>query len=198
MSDIATDLGKSVGIVSTARLTHATPAAVYAHTNRNWEDSVPEGCAQDDIASQLISAMQGGRVDLAMGGGRRVFRPEGTETDEGGAGTRPDGRNLVEEAQSAGAQYAWNDETVGQLTLDGTPILALFEDSHMMYEHDRTNEPSLAEMTEMAITSLNNNEEAFYLMVEGGRIDHATTTATCIGPSPTAWRWPRRSRWPTR
>jgi alkaline phosphatase len=46
-SEIATDMGKSVGVVSTARITHATPAAVYAKTaNRNWEDSVPEGCTR--------------------------------------------------------------------------------------------------------------------------------------------------------
>jgi alkaline phosphatase len=68
------EAGKDVGIVSTARITHATPAAVYAKTaNRNWEDEAPEGCV--DIATQLIDAMKAGTIDLALGGGRRYFAP---------------------------------------------------------------------------------------------------------------------------
>jgi alkaline phosphatase len=46
LADIASGMGKSVGIISTARITHATPAAVYAHSvNRDWEDdtSLPAG-----------------------------------------------------------------------------------------------------------------------------------------------------------
>ena len=82
-AEIVSDMGKSVGVISTARLTHATPAAVYAKTvNRNWEDNtfVPEGCtAQEDIAAQLIAAMKAGTVDFAMGGGRRHFIGDGRD-----------------------------------------------------------------------------------------------------------------------
>ncbi|MBS1302012.1 alkaline phosphatase [Loktanella sp. SALINAS62] len=178
LSQIADDMGKSVGIVSTARITHATPAAAYAVTaNRNWEDdsALPEDCTtQADIAAQLVDGMESGLIDLAMGGGRRHFVPAGTVSEEGNEGTRTDGRNLIEEMEALGAQYVWNDETFGALTeLGNAPIIGLFQDSHMMYEHDRTDEPSLAEMTAAAITALSTNEEGYFLSIEGGRVDHA-------------------------
>ncbi|KAA9005956.1 alkaline phosphatase [Histidinibacterium aquaticum] len=172
LSEMMTEAGRSVGIVSTARVTHATPAAVYAKTaNRNWEDSVPEDCtAQADIATQLIDAMEAGIIDLAMGGGARHFLPEGTD-----GGRRTDGVNLVERATGLGAQWATNTEEFEGLTLDGeTPILALFEDSHMQYEYDRTDEPSISEMTAAAIEYLSQNEEGYFLEVEAGRVDHAS------------------------
>ena len=174
---VSGQMDKSVGIVSTARITHATPAAVYAKTaNRNWEGEVPEGCtAQKDIAAQLIDQMEAGVIDLAMGGGRRYFAGEDVTLDEGGKGRRPDGQNLIEKATGMGAQYAWNTETFNQLTLDGTtPVLALFNDSHMEYEADRADddEPSLAEMTKAAIEYLSQNENGYYLEIEAGRVDH--------------------------
>ncbi len=149
-AEMMSGAGKSVGVVSTARITHATPAAVYAKTaNRNWEGEVPAGCdGSKDIAAQLFEQMQAGVVDLAMGGGRRYFVPAGTQTDEGGDGRRSDDMNIVDEAKAAGVQYAWNTETFKALNLDGaTPVLGLFEDSHMSYEADRApaEEPSLEE-----------------------------------------------------
>lgn len=170
--------GKSVGLVTTARLTHATPAAVYAKTAyRDWEEAVPEGCdGSRDIAVQMIDAMKSGMIDFAMGGGRRNFAPKDAVLDEGDSGRREDGRDLIAEMKEAGAQYAWNTETANALNLDGTtPVLALLEDSHMKYEADRTDEdePSLAEMTRMAIEFLAHNEEGYFLEVEAGRVDHA-------------------------
>lgn len=177
-SEIVSEMGKSVGVISTARLTHATPAAVYAKTaNRNWEDNtgLPEGCtAQKDIAAQLFDAMQAGTVDFAMGGGRRHFLPETVTDVEGKAGTRTDGRNIPEELKAIGAQYVEGEADFAALTLGGNaPIFGLFEASHMQYEHDRGGEPSLAQMTEAAITSLSANENGFYLSIEAGRVDHA-------------------------
>ena len=175
MSTIASELGKSVGIVSTARITHATPASAYAHSaDRNFEDDsgLPDGCEQKDIAVQLLDAMADGTVDVAMGGGRRHFLPEDVTGDEGKAGRRTDGRNLIAEAQEMGAQYVWNDETAAAIE-PGKPVLGLFESSHMKYEYDRTGEPSLAEMTAAAITALSSNEEGFFLQIESGRVDHA-------------------------
>lgn len=174
-SEIVSDMGKSVGIISTARITHATPAAVYAKTaDRNWEadSNLPEGCDQPDIAAQLISAMEAGTIDFVMGGGRRNFLPAGVTDEEGKDGRRTDDRNLIEEAQELGYQYVWNTDTA--MAADtAQPIFGLFQSSHMQYEADRTDEPSLAEMTEMAIKSLEGNEEGFYLEVEAGRVDHA-------------------------
>ena len=74
ISDIFKKLDKSVGVVTNTRITHATPAALYAHSfDRNWEDDskVPKDCSQDDIALQLINS----DIDLALGGGKRHFLP---------------------------------------------------------------------------------------------------------------------------
>ncbi|MDO5704715.1 MAG: alkaline phosphatase, partial [Paracoccus sp. (in: a-proteobacteria)] len=177
-AEIVSEMGKSVGVISTARITHATPAAVYARTvHRDYEDNslIPEGCDQKDIAAQLIDQMNAGVIDLAFGGGRRHFLPADATDAEGKTGQRTDGRNMVEEMQAAGAQVVFADTDFAELDLNATnaPIFGLFESSHMMYDLDRTGEPSLAELTEAAITSLSNNQEGFYLNVEGGRVDHA-------------------------
>lgn len=176
-AELMHDEGKEVGFVTTARITHATPAAGYAHSaHRNWEDDskIPEGCDQKDIAAQLFDKLVSGEVNLAMGGGRRHFIPQDSVGDEGHKGKRKDGRNLIEEAKAKGVQYAWDDKTFSALKLDtNTPILGLFEKSHMKYEHDRAGEPSLAEMTEAAIRYLSKNKNGYYLLVEGGRVDHA-------------------------
>lgn len=174
-AEIFSGMDKAVGIISTARLTHATPASVYAHSaDRNFEDDskLPEGCAVPDIAAQLIEAMKSGMVDIALGGGRRHFITKETEGPEGKSGKRTDGRNLIEEAGAAGISYVWNDETAAAADLS-KPVLGLFESSHMKYEHDRAGEPSLAEMTEMAIKALEGNEGGFFLSIEAGRVDHA-------------------------
>ena len=177
-AEMASAAGKSVGVVTTARITHATPAAVYAKTaSRDWEASVPEGCtAQTDIAAQLLDSMKAGVIDFAMGGGRREFISKGTKVEEDVDGKRTDGKNLIDMARKAGFQYAWNTATANDLKLDGqTPVLGLFEGSHMHYEADRTedDEPSLTEMTTKAIDYLKNNDEGYYLEIESGRIDHA-------------------------
>ena len=182
-AEMVTEDGKAVGIVSTARLTHATPAAVYSKTaSRDWESEIEggtESCPESkDIATQLIDQMEAGVIDLAMGGGREMFVPAGTATDEGGDGARSDGTSLIDRATGAGAQYAWNTETFDGLTLDGSsPVLALFNDSHMEYEYDRADddEPSLADMTRAAIEYLEaaGGENGYYLEVEAGRVDHA-------------------------
>ncbi|MCA0919629.1 alkaline phosphatase [Pseudooceanicola nanhaiensis] len=167
--------GKSVGIVSTARLTHATPAAVYSKTaNRNWEDAVPEGCtAQTDIAAQMIDAMTSGMLDIALGGGARYFVPKGTATPNGGSGHRADGADLLTAAADAGIQYASNKEEFDALEMTA-PILGLWTDSHTSYEADRpATEPSLTDMTRTAIEFLSQNEDGFYLEIEAGRVDHA-------------------------
>lgn len=176
-AEIAAEQGKSVGVVSTARITHATPAAVYARTaNRDWEDNsdIPEGCAQPDIAVQLLDQMKNGVIDVAMGGGRRHFLPQDATDAEGQPGRRTDGRDLVQEARDAGAQVVFASDDFAALQASGNaPILGLFESSHMQYEADRSGEPSLAEMTATTINALSANDQGFYMMVEAGRVDHA-------------------------
>jgi alkaline phosphatase len=179
--EMAEEHGLATGVISTARITHATPAAAYAHTaDRNWESTAPEGCK--DIADQLVNWSAGDGFEVILGGGRSYFLPEAANDpeDEGQKGSRKDGRDLVAEwtAKSNNHAYAWGTESLAAIDLaSGAKVLGLFERSHMEYEADRADdsagEPSLAEMTTMAIERLQQGDSGFVLMVEGGRIDHA-------------------------
>ncbi len=180
--------GLSTGIVSTARLTHATPAATYAHSsNRDWEtdSELPKDSKVKDIAAQLIDHFGAGGIgnglEVALGGGRTKFMPN-TMTDPEYAnktGERRDGRNLINEYQQKfNADYVWNKAQFDAVNVTKTRrLLGLFEPSHMQYQHDRMqgalSEPSLKEMSLMAIDILSKNKKGYFLMIEAGRIDHA-------------------------
>jgi alkaline phosphatase len=190
IAEMAEMAGMSTGAVSTARITHATPAAVYSHTpHRDWEsdtdmpaEAMQEGCV--DIARQLVEMKPGDGLEVAMGGGRQHFLPEtaADPEDEGKKGRRKDGLDLtqkwVERYGNSGA-YVWNKAQFDQLgPANVDHVLGLFERSHAEHEFDRPKdkggEPSLAEMTAKAIDILKKNPQGFFLMVEGGRIDHAS------------------------
>jgi alkaline phosphatase len=177
IAEIAEIKGLATGVVSTASITHATPAAVYAHSpSRNWEadsgipaDKRALGC--QDIAQQLVQFSAGDGLDVALGGGKRYFY----STDAGGK--REDGRNLVGEWQrkySEGA-FVTNADELSQAAKDKGKIFGLFSSKHMAFEADRsaTQEPSLTEMTSSAIEVLSRNNDGYFLMVESGRVDHA-------------------------
>jgi alkaline phosphatase len=225
--------GKKIGVVTTARLTHATPACVYSHSaDRNWESSSQSvsaaqreaiehyddqeldlGCAniQKDIATQLVDALLGEgpsaptrTVDIALGGGREMFLPELLQGDELHNGSRVDGANLIERFRRGGGNYAWSTScsegtpSAGCLGLNeaiddalegitpqtpAKPVLGLFEPSHMMYEYERRvtseDEPNLRSLTQQAIrylekaSDVDEDSDGYFLMVEGGRVDHA-------------------------
>ncbi|MFT2091226.1 alkaline phosphatase [Paraglaciecola sp. 2405UD69-4] len=198
--ELAEIAGKSTGIISTARITHATPAATYAKSaDRNWEDisdmpaeAVEAGCM--DIAEQLINFetlleakvdnLDADGIEVVFGGGRRHFLPKDAAYNSTDAvseveGDRTDGRDLTSEWQ---ANYASGTYVIDQTGFDAIDtenterVLGLFNESHMQYEADRGNdvagEPSVSEMTETAINILNNDDDGFFLMVESGRIDH--------------------------
>jgi alkaline phosphatase len=166
---------KATGVVSTARLTHATPAATYSHVcNRN---------AEYEIARQAVpggagyNTALGNGVDVLLGGISYYWRPfNATSTPKG----RPDGRDLVGELQAKGYTYANDLATFNAAPVTaGSKIIGLFDqalsEGHMSYELDRdpAKEPSLAQMTAKAIDVLSKGSNGYFLMVEGGRIDHA-------------------------
>ncbi|XP_025084420.1 alkaline phosphatase-like [Pomacea canaliculata] len=189
--------GKAVGIVTTTRITHATPAAAYAHVaDRAWEGdrdmpatAASQGCK--DVALQLIE--DNPDIKVILGGGRQYFMPAGTPDPETGtpeASSRPDGRDLIQEwlkdkaERRLKGQYVWNASSFYDVDVDNTDyLLGLFEASHMNYEYfrvaahdpaqDEAGEPSLAEMTVKALRILQKEPRGYFLFVEGGRIDHA-------------------------
>jgi alkaline phosphatase len=174
--ELAKSAGMAVGAVTTTRITHATPAATYAHIcHRDLEN---------DIAAQLSSAttaynyaLKDG-VDVLFGGGRKHFLPNSVS-----GGYRTDGRDLTAEMKSQG--YAYVTDAAGLNAIDASAsrkALGLFTSSHMSYELDRdsSKEPSLAQMTAKAIDLLGKNPQGYVLMVEGGRIDHALHETNAI------------------
>ncbi|MBB6366753.1 alkaline phosphatase [Xanthomonas sacchari] len=184
--ELADSAGMGTGIVTTTRLTHATPAATYAHVpERNWESdadlpekAVAEGCR--DIAQQMVGARFGRGPQVMLAGGRGQFttvEQRDPEYDDK-VGLRLDGRDLVGEWRQRHPQgaYVW---TRGQLEAaqNAPALLGLFEPDHMQFDHDRdrsaNGDPSLAEMTRAAIRTLSQDKNGYVLMVEGGRIDHA-------------------------
>ena len=186
--EIAESAGLATGVVTTTRLTHATPAATFARSpDRNWEDdytiapaAAAAGCR--DIARQFIEPRIGNGVDVTLAGGRAQFLPYTERDPEHAAatGVRRDGRNLIAEwqARNPTGNFVWNASQLDALDpRDNAPLLGLFEPDHMRFEHDRAGdpggEPSLAQMTQIAIDRLSLAPSGYVLLVEAGRIDHA-------------------------
>ncbi|MFZ6744774.1 alkaline phosphatase [Undibacterium sp. JH2W] len=177
--ELAKAKGKAIGSITTTELTHATPAATFSHIcNRN---------AQYAIAAQLVpggagynSALLDG-VDVLMGGGRNHFLPYDASSSTGKLG-RADGRNLLTELGAKGYTVSANKADMIAAPTNKKFIGLYSSKSHLEYELDRTatppvgegaTQPSLAEMTTKAMDILSQNANGYFLMVEGGRIDHA-------------------------
>jgi alkaline phosphatase len=170
LTEAAIKQGYATGIVTTTRLTHATPAAFTAHNvSRNNANAI----AVDQLNSN---------VDFFAGGGYRYFvaknNPEGLKSK------RKDDRNLVKEFKGKGyTTFIGDDARDAFRNYDpqkGDKVMAALAYSHIPYEVARRNSEltknkilSLAEMTEKAVTMLDKQEKPFFIMVEGGRIDHA-------------------------
>lgn len=184
----AQDAGKATGLVTTTRVTHASPAGVYAHTaSRNWENDnelLASGCDPEvtrDIAHQLLYSETGVGLKVVLGGGRREFYADNITDHTGSYGYRTDGRNLMEEWSNARENSAmvFNKSSLLDVDYENTDyLLGLFGRSHNDYNLDNIASgntdlyPSLMEMTKAAIDMLSKEENGFFLFVEGGRIDH--------------------------
>lgn len=179
--------GLATGIVTTTTVTHATPAAAYAHTpERGWEnDSSLSDSARKidfpDVARQLVEFAHGDGLEVVLGGGRVHFLPrEATDPEyPEQKGRRADGRDLLAEwmQRYPEGRYVWRGEDFSAIEpAKTTRLLGLFEPSHMRFEIERKEdpggEPSLAEMTRKAIQLLSRKPAGYLLLVEGGRIDH--------------------------
>ncbi|GGK55707.1 alkaline phosphatase [Amphritea balenae] len=182
MLELAEKMGKSTGLISDTRVTHATPAGFAAHqTHRSKEN---------EIAGDMLN----NQVDVLLGGGLRHWIPKSANDKDGelhaqlkemtsGAvrikSKRKDERNLLDEANNQGYQLAFTKEQMQAAS--GDKLLGLFaysralngiEESHSMEDPKRTS-PTLQEMTEKAVSVLERNDEGFFLMVESGLIDWA-------------------------
>lgn len=172
------ELGKAVGVVSTAAITDASPAAFYAHTpDRNWQSDADmpaaareAGCK--DIAAQLVMADENVRPDIALGGGLSFFRPEAA------GGRRKDGQDLPAQwAARPDSAFVTDREGLNAAVAAGRDVLGLFAQGHIPQEVNRPavapQTPTLEEMTRAAITRLAAEPQGYVLLVEGAHIDKA-------------------------
>lgn len=176
LQEAAEAAGMATGVASTTRVTHATPASFISHNIARGDEN---GIAVDMIDSG---------VDYLVGGGLRHFVPGGfkdVQADVFGStikSKRTDDRNLFAEFKQAGyiAEYG----AMGAKQFEsyepkaGDRYVNLFSYSHMPYTIDAINSseydvPSLADMTKKGIELLSQDEDGFFFMIEGGRIDHA-------------------------
>lgn len=161
-------LGKATGIVVTARVGHATPAAYVAH--------VPRRSLEEDINLQLVHQ----NLDVVFGGGGKMLQP-GAPRGEPRDG--PDLSRILEQRR-----YQLIDTAAALEKLTQPKVFGLFAASHLEPEIDRRevapDQPTLAAMTKKAIELLATNPKGFFLMVEGSQIDwacHANDPAHLLG-----------------
>lgn len=138
--------GYRTGLVTTTRITHATPACFVAHVNERDDE--------DPIAGQIIDCAKKGYPQVLIGGGLRYFK------DDRQAALREAGYALVTDFRAFEAAR-------------GPKLAALLAGSHLPFAIERPEGfPSLAQLTRKAVETLVDGGP-FFLMVEGGRIDHA-------------------------
>ncbi len=165
--EYAKENNRRTGLVSTSHINHATPAAFIAH--------VPSRKQYQTITDHFFDNQYQGKpqVDVILGGGRSFFiREEGKLLDMGAGSTflLRDNRNLVEEFQTEGYQYLANKSDLKGATQD--KLLGLFAPIGLPAAWDRDeNTPSLADMTDTALNTLDRSGDGFFLMVEGSQID---------------------------
>lgn len=185
--------GKSVGIVTTTAVTHATPAAAYAKTaDRRWAS---DGMMRDEITGEIPDnlnpckdiAMQlfekSGNMTVIMGGGRRHFFPNSHKE-----GRKDDNDFLSIWKEQKDVKYLETKDDLFAYAYDGfkeNRLIGLFADGHMEFDVDRETkeptQPSLSNMTEIAISKLSMNPNGYYLFIEAGRIDHGHHYTKPIG-----------------
>lgn len=145
--------GKATGLVTTARVTHATPAG--------FASNVADRELEEEVARQLVDR----EIDVLLGGGAKRFSPALIERRAG---------LFVRDREGLVGAAGWR--ALAERTPNGAVagrVLGLFTDSHMAYEVERpATQPSLAEMTTAALSVLERAPEGFALHVEGGRVDH--------------------------
>ncbi len=132
------------GIVTTATVTHATPACFYGHQPTRSR-------VNQALAAEFLTK----NIEVLMGGGWNYFKKG------------PDGRDLISEAQELGYFVTDSIESVGAYRPDR--MICLISSALPPRLEERGNFLPLA--TSKAIEVLSYDDQKFFLMVEGAQID---------------------------
>ncbi len=181
----AAKLGKATGLVSTSRITHATPGSFAAHqVFRDMESEI----AEDMIEKHDIDVMLSGGVAFLIPQYKDEIKKEpmkasdiaecaGLESTVDGKSRRSDQKNLIATAKSKNYQFACKKEQLEKIDLtSNTKVLGLFSASVFPMIQERRSVasiPSLADLTKKSLEILSKKPNGFFLMVEGGLIDYA-------------------------
>lgn len=150
--EFARDMDKSIGVVVTSSVTHATPAAFMAHVANRRK--------QADIAEQIVNS----GIDVLIGGGRRYFEPASRQGSR-----RKDEKDLL--AALASRMPVVLSEIEIATHKDSKKLAALLAPEGLPMVADR--DYSLARLARVAIHILSKNPNGFVLMIEGSQIDWA-------------------------
>jgi len=166
--------GKSVGLVATCRVSHATPAAYASHWHSRDNNEV------------IIEQMVYQNLDVVFGGGfRYLIEVDAEIPGSTSKGTRRDGENLYEVLLKKGYKIISTKDELDSLEPSTRKVWGIFARSHMVHDIDRQllapNEPSLAAMTEKAIEMLSQDPEGFFLMIEGSSVDWSAENNDPVG-----------------
>ncbi len=158
---VAKDNGKRIGLISTAPIYDASPAAFSVHAKSRRDNEA--------IVSQYLELSP----ELLMGGGSNYFLPSSQP-----GGKRQDGRNIIKEFQNKGYQYLSSPAELNKI--DKPKVLGLFAEEDLDYEIDRDPHemPSLAQMVSSALKVLNQKTKqgknlGFVLFAENENTDSA-------------------------
>lgn len=148
----ASELGKTTALIATSRITHATPAAFAIHHPARGDEYI--------IAEKYVDS----GIDMLLGAGSDYFLPE----SEGG--TRPDDRNLIAEMEEKGYIYIDSEENLSQMS-GQNQVIAFLEGKDLEPAPDRGDQ--LMQLTNAALEQLSQDQDGFFLMIEGSQIDWA-------------------------
>ena len=169
LAELAKARGMAVGVVTTTRVTDATPAAVYAHAcHRAMEADIAAAAVPGGAGYNGALGTKG--LDVLLGGGARFF------TSKAQGGIRTDGRDLLGELRAQGYRTATDSaQLAGVDVASGAPLIGLFAPENLSYDaaRDPKRDPGLAAMAAKAIDVLAHKPNGFFLVVEGGMIDWA-------------------------
>jgi alkaline phosphatase len=165
--ELARRRGMAVGVVTNTSVTDATPASTYAHAcHRKLETDIAASLVPGGAGYNKALGERG--LDVLFGGGAQNFTPFNR------GGKRFDNRDLLAELGSKGFRVV-NDTAQFAALQPGQPAVGLFAPNHMDFDatRDPARQPALPAMATKAIELLAPNKNGFFLMVEGGLIDHA-------------------------